>query len=194
VVVDAKFDEVKNFADGLAPVKQGRKWGFVDKNNRLIMNPQFEDANSFSDGVAAVKESGMWRFVDKKGAQTVGGLYEVIDNFTDSLAFVKTSAKKPSKKELVQIKQCEAMESGLFKDAQFSDLCQEMICVKSDIRELPRDLEKKYKVKAAPLILIYDCKGKKSYAINDPKTDLIKLLIDLREVITNSNEKRSDNQ
>ena len=40
-----------------------RKWGFIDKTERYVINPQFVMASSFSDGLAAVRIGDKWGFI-----------------------------------------------------------------------------------------------------------------------------------
>ena len=62
------FEDVWNFSEGLAVVKLYEKWGFIDKNGKVAINPQFEEVWNFSEGLAAVKIEGKWGFINNKGA------------------------------------------------------------------------------------------------------------------------------
>jgi hypothetical protein len=42
------------FSDGRSPIKQNRKWGFVDKTGQVVIAPQFDNAQHFSNGLASV--------------------------------------------------------------------------------------------------------------------------------------------
>ena len=56
VIIPAQFDDAKKFSsEGLAPVKVGDKWGFIDHTGKMVISPQFIDAEPFSEGLAAVK-------------------------------------------------------------------------------------------------------------------------------------------
>ena len=35
LVIEAKFDDAKDFYEGLAPVRVGDKWGYIDKTGNL---------------------------------------------------------------------------------------------------------------------------------------------------------------
>lgn len=63
------FEEVKPFYsdNSYAAVKKDGKWGFVDKEGKVIISPQYEEARSFSYGYAAVKKDGKWGFIDTSG-------------------------------------------------------------------------------------------------------------------------------
>jgi hypothetical protein len=47
VVVTCQFDDVLSFSGGLAAVKSGSKWGFIDKAGNFIIPLQFDNALSF---------------------------------------------------------------------------------------------------------------------------------------------------
>lgn len=57
-VLPGQFEAVLDFADGLAAVKQGGKWGFIDRTGRVIIAPRFLQAGGFSNGLARVIENG----------------------------------------------------------------------------------------------------------------------------------------
>ena len=58
-VINPQFDAVLDFHEGKAGVRQGKVWGFVDKNGRFIVNPQFERVKDFFGGMARVRVGGL---------------------------------------------------------------------------------------------------------------------------------------
>ena len=63
---------VRNFKEGLAAFSLidsiGTKWGFIDKEGKVKINPQFNSAGNFSDGKCAVQNSdGKVGYIDKEG-------------------------------------------------------------------------------------------------------------------------------
>lgn len=65
-----KYSKKKEYSDGLAAVYFQERWGFVDKNDKLVINYAFEDVKPFNNGVAQVKYQGKWIYIDKKGKVT----------------------------------------------------------------------------------------------------------------------------
>ena len=63
------YEDTKLFleSDGLAAIKENGKWGYVDKDGKVIIEPQFEEAHSFLNGYAAVKAHGKWGYINEKG-------------------------------------------------------------------------------------------------------------------------------
>jgi len=59
------------FSEGLAAVKVGDKWGFVDTTGRMAIEPQFDFAAPFFDGLALVQmgtEDAKRGYIDKTGS------------------------------------------------------------------------------------------------------------------------------
>jgi hypothetical protein len=50
------YDDAGRFSEGLADVKKGSKWGFVDKNGNEVIPCIYDDAWFFSEGLAFVKK------------------------------------------------------------------------------------------------------------------------------------------
>ncbi len=55
VVVPPQFEQADAFSDGLARVKIGEKWGYIDKTGKQVIQPQLDEADSFSEGLALVR-------------------------------------------------------------------------------------------------------------------------------------------
>jgi hypothetical protein len=62
----------------------GGKWGFVDKNGSIVINPTFDYAYNFSERIAAVKIGDKYGFIDTAGVLIVPCEYdEVISHFEE---------------------------------------------------------------------------------------------------------------
>lgn len=75
IIIPLKFDEARNFADGVASVRVGDDWGYIDGTGKFVISPQFFQAGSFNDGIASV---GVW-FPRKKVVDNKVGFYSYID-------------------------------------------------------------------------------------------------------------------
>ena len=61
-LVDAlRFDEVRDFSEGLAAVRVGRRWGYIDATGRMVVDPKFHRAWDFSGGLARVALDVKWK-------------------------------------------------------------------------------------------------------------------------------------
>ena len=55
------------FSNGLAGVKVGDKWGYIDKSGNFVINPQFDRVSQFApNGLAYVKSGELYGYIDKK--------------------------------------------------------------------------------------------------------------------------------
>ena len=76
--------------DTYAAVKIKDKWGFVDKDGKMVIQPTYEDARSFSDGYAAVCQAGKWGFIDMQGKMVISPQFEDTKDFNEQgCVFVK---------------------------------------------------------------------------------------------------------
>ena len=62
-----RYEYLEPFKEGLAAVKKDEKWGYIDKNEKIIIPFQYDDASEFSEGLAAVEKNGKWIYIDKTG-------------------------------------------------------------------------------------------------------------------------------
>ena len=58
---------VRSFSEGLAAVQVGKKWGYIDHAEKLVIPPQFDDAKRFQGRFAVVSRRGKWIWIDKTG-------------------------------------------------------------------------------------------------------------------------------
>lgn len=90
-VTKQKYQGAKLFNDDTyAAVKIKDKWGFVDKDGKMVIQPTYEDARSFSDGYAAVCQAGKWGFIDMQGKMVISPQFEDTKDFNEQgCVFVK---------------------------------------------------------------------------------------------------------
>lgn len=97
-VVPPLYDNVASeFSEHLAGVEIGGQVGFIDINNRFIIEPQFEpmdDLAGFSLGMAAVKIGSKFGYINKKGEVVISPIFDKANNFKENmLATVKQNGK-----------------------------------------------------------------------------------------------------
>ena len=63
LAMNAEFDFVGDFSEGLAQVHLNNKWGMIDKTGKVIVESQFQTIGKFQDGVAPAGEMRDGRFV-----------------------------------------------------------------------------------------------------------------------------------
>jgi hypothetical protein len=74
----------------LFPMFIDGKWGYVDKQCKLVIKPQFAGASRFSEGLAAVQmvKAGRVGLIDEKGAVVVPPQFDLVDPFSEGYAAV----------------------------------------------------------------------------------------------------------
>lgn len=75
LVVPALYQAPVVFGEGgLAPLRQGRVYGYIDLEGRMRITPRFSYARPFRQGLAAVQVGGVWQ-----GRRLRGGVWGYID-------------------------------------------------------------------------------------------------------------------
>src|SRR3989442_8798309 len=85
--------------DGLTPIQQNGKWGYADKDGKVVIRPQFSRADRFSEGLALVWTGGIpltdpvvtsfvkMGYIDRTGHWVIHSRfrYYFFDDFSDGL-------------------------------------------------------------------------------------------------------------
>lgn len=147
------FFNANPFSEGLASVNVFNKeakselglgewrWGFIDKDGKMVIPPIYYKAGEFREGIAAVQEveiyreraygdyyrtntrSGKWGFIDKSGKTVIPFRYETVEGyisypyFLEGLALVRYNGKygfiDKSGNEIIP---CKYHSANVFKD------------------------------------------------------------------------------
>ncbi len=51
-IIEPQYEDASSFSDDLAAVKQGGKWGYIDRDNKMVIAPKYDYAGDFNEGVA----------------------------------------------------------------------------------------------------------------------------------------------
>lgn len=87
-----KYDELSNYSEGLALFKKINKYGYIDKNEKVVIKSKFEHAGNFYNGLAYVEVSkNKHGYIDKKGKVVITGSLGI---FSDGLAKIRVKGKK----------------------------------------------------------------------------------------------------
>ena len=87
------FENIYNFSDGLARIKQNGKYGYIDKSGKIVILPQFDETSDFSDGMAVIKKNDKYGYIDKNGSIIIQPQFEYAAGFSESLAMIKQNGK-----------------------------------------------------------------------------------------------------
>lgn len=66
--INKKFlDGALDFCEGVAPVMINNKWGYMNQNGEIVIEPQFDEAEKFDNGLARVRNGWQSHTIDKAG-------------------------------------------------------------------------------------------------------------------------------
>ncbi|MEO0233878.1 MAG: WG repeat-containing protein [candidate division WOR-3 bacterium] len=71
------------------PYRKGDKWGFCDRNKKIVIECKYDGALPFSEGLAAVKLNGKWGYIDKTGKEVIAPEFDLVRNFSEGFAAVE---------------------------------------------------------------------------------------------------------
>ncbi|MEH2382996.1 MAG: WG repeat-containing protein [Nostoc sp.] len=92
ISLKAQFDWVKPFSEGMAAVKMGYKWGYIDKTGKLTRF-RFDSAEPFSEGLALVKINNKYGYIDKTAKLIIALQFDDAKSFSSGMAAVKIADK-----------------------------------------------------------------------------------------------------
>ncbi len=90
--VDTDVD-ANGFSEGLALVEKDDKYGFINKDNEVVIPLIYDQALWFSEGLAVVKKNGKYGFINKQGEEVIPLQYTIADNFGQGLALTYKDGK-----------------------------------------------------------------------------------------------------
>lgn len=82
-----KYSKIENFSEGLAVVKSGNKYGFINYRGKETVKPIYRDAAFFSCNRAAVKSGRDWFYINRNGKK-VSDKYKKAGNYKNGYAKV----------------------------------------------------------------------------------------------------------
>jgi hypothetical protein len=88
-----KNRKIHDFNNGLAPIMEGTRWGFVDESGRLTIAPRFDKVLRFYQGLAAALDNGKWGYINRKGEWQIPARFEQAQAFSESMAAVRKAGQ-----------------------------------------------------------------------------------------------------
>ena len=90
-VIQPDFDDADDFTEGLAPVLENGKWGFINRKGKMIIAPQFRLCFAFINGHAkASNENNNWGLIDTEGKFVIEPeYYDITDMGKEKVLAVK---------------------------------------------------------------------------------------------------------
>ncbi len=89
-----KFSGIGPFKSGLAPIKQKRKWGFINKLGDFEIPCEYDLVYfPYNEGKIAVKKNKKWGYITTENIAVTDFIYDDVSPFLDGLASVKQGKK-----------------------------------------------------------------------------------------------------
>jgi len=86
------WDQAQPFAEDLAVVRSGTKYGYADGRGRVV-HGAYEWAGRFSDGLGCVRVRGRYGYIDRSGRLVIPAQFEFADDFADGRARYKENGR-----------------------------------------------------------------------------------------------------
>ncbi|MDD2718015.1 MAG: WG repeat-containing protein [Candidatus Wallbacteria bacterium] len=83
----------EHFSENRSLVQIGEKWGFVDKDGAVAVQPLFNDALNFSEGLAPVKLDEKWGYININGELVIPMIYDCVFPFSEGYARIALGSK-----------------------------------------------------------------------------------------------------
>jgi hypothetical protein len=98
LILPAKYDDAQYFEEGLAAVKLGEKWGFIDETGTLKIPIKYDYASLFVDGYVSVGQTGSdgnykYGLLNKAGTLVIPCKYDGLGTFSEGLISVQVGNK-----------------------------------------------------------------------------------------------------
>ena len=77
------------FSEGLAAVKTGGRWGYVDTAGKLSIPAVYDEAGDFVDGSAVVRHERLYGLIDGQGEYVLPTRFEAVTDFRGRVGFVR---------------------------------------------------------------------------------------------------------
>jgi len=80
--------EIKNLKVFHFSTEHIKKYGFMDDENKIVINPKYENALDFSEGLAGICTNGKWGFIDTSDILVIACKYDNVCSFHNGFAGV----------------------------------------------------------------------------------------------------------
>lgn len=86
--------QTKDKAMPLFWIREGGKYGYIDKTGKVVIKPQFDNTMGFNEGLAATSIGKKYGYIDTKGNWVIKPQFDFTYMFSDGLAMVEINKKK----------------------------------------------------------------------------------------------------
>lgn len=92
VIIQPKFDIIRNFSENRAAFKKDSKLGFIDADGNVVIKPQFEEVTNFVEGRAIFRKDRKFGVIDASGKIVIEpNIDDIYSIYEQRLAFNKNN-------------------------------------------------------------------------------------------------------
>ncbi len=104
VVLSDVYDNIKPFQEGLAVVKKGNKYGFINEKYKIVVPLKYKYVNNFINGYAIVVGfNDKFGIIDRKGKEVLSPLYYDFLSSVGSNGRVRASNFKEKSEVIIDV-------------------------------------------------------------------------------------------
>lgn len=95
-ILAINYDEIGNFYNGLARVKQNNLYGMINQQGKLIIPIQYQEIGDFDNGtsgLAQIRQAGKYGYVNAQAKEVIPAIYDSVRFFNDGLIAAKRDGK-----------------------------------------------------------------------------------------------------
>ncbi|MEA5552931.1 WG repeat-containing protein [Anabaena cylindrica UHCC 0172] len=93
LAISCQFDEALGFSQGIASVKVGEKWGYINTCGQVVIPYYFDNALTFTEELASVRKGEKWGYINTSGQVVIDFQFDFSLGFSEGIAVVKKGEK-----------------------------------------------------------------------------------------------------
>ncbi len=101
------------------------------------------------------------------------------------------TADDSSKTARKKVERCEKLRENVLSDEEFTGAADKFLRFRVDVDKLNKPFKRKYKVTSAPVVVLFDCTGKRLYSFTNPKQK-VKTLVKKMESYVEKSDKAKE--
>ncbi len=74
-------------------VEKEGKWGYIDTQGEIVVEPRYQNACYFHENLASVKRNGKWTWINKSGEEIMQPVFDNVSIFKNNVAIAEFNGK-----------------------------------------------------------------------------------------------------
>lgn len=92
-IAKPQWEWIEEFSEGLAAVRAGKKYGFIDESYKTAIKPAWDSVHSFHEGFAVVRQKDKYGLIDAKGKSVSKPQWEYLDDVFFGRSIIRQKEK-----------------------------------------------------------------------------------------------------